>query len=294
MQTRAPVQSLAQHRGESGQIIPQIMPQVKSWKLTCLCYNQPGIMSPKHEIQLPVFEGPLDLLLHLIEKEELDITRIALAQVTDQYLAYVRDLEQQRTRELADFLVIAAKLLLIKSIALLPRAPEPRSEVEDVGNDLVEQLRIYKRFKQIAGVLNERQNEGLQSYIRIAPVPRPAPQLDLGNVTLDDLLATAIDVLFDKKGPSADEVVKPTATIEDQVARIDNELSRHHQLRFRDILQDAYDRIEIIVTLLAVLEMIKMGRIAVHQEELFGEIIIERQIHEEPALFEVAAASEVA
>jgi len=276
MQTRAPVQSLAQHRGESGQIIPQIMPQVKSWKLTCLCYNQPGIMSPKHEIQLPVFEGPLDLLLHLIEKEELDITRIALAQVTDQYLAYVRDLEQQRTRELADFLVIAAKLLLIKSIALLPRAPEPRSEVEDVGNDLVEQLRIYKRFKQIAGVLNERQNEGLQSYIRIAPVPRPAPQLDLGNVTLDDLLATAIDVLFDK------------------VARIDNELSRHHQLRFRDILQDAYDRIEIIVTLLAVLEMIKMGRIAVHQEELFGEIIIERQIHEEPALFEVAAASEVA
>ena len=200
-------------------------------------------MSRKHEILLPFFEGPLDLLLHLIEKEELDITKIALAQVTDQYLVYVRELEQQRTRELADFLVIAAKLLLIKSVALLPRAPEPRAEEEDVGDDLIEQLRVYKRFKQVSELLNERQKEGLQSYIRIAAVPRPTPQLDLGNITLDDLLTTVVEVLVTKEDPSADDVVKPSATIEDQIARIDDVLSRQPRLNFRDVLQNAADRV---------------------------------------------------
>ena len=250
-------------------------------------------MSPKHEILLPFFEGPLDLLLHLIEREELDITKIALAQVTDQYLTYVRNLEHQRTRELADFLVIAAKLLLIKSVALLPRAPEPRPEEEDVGDDLVEQLRIYRRFKQISELLNERQREGLQSYIRIAAVPRTTPQLDLGDITLDNLLTTVVEVLVEREAPSADEVVKPSATIEDQIARIDDVLSRQPRLNFRDVLQHAADRVEIIVTLLAVLEMMKTGQIVVRQERLFGDIIIERQILDEPVLLG-AATNDVA
>ena len=249
-------------------------------------------MSPKHEILLPFFEGPLDLLLHLIEREKLDITEIALAQVTDQYLGYVRELEQQRTRELADFLVIAAKLLLIKSVALLPHADDPDPEEEDVGDDLVEQLRIYKRFKQISELLNERQREGLQSYVRIADVPRPAPQLDLGDITLGDLLTTVVEVLAKREDPSADEVVKPSATIKDQIARIDYALSRQSRLNFRDVLQHATDRVEIIVTLLAVLEMMKMGRVVVRQERLFGEIIIERQIPGDPAIPVAAASAE--
>ena len=86
-----------------------------------------------YQIQLPVFEGPLDLLLHLVEREELDITTVALAQVTDQYLAYLTELERRQASELAEFLVVAAKLLLIKSRALLPRPPIPSPEEEDVG-----------------------------------------------------------------------------------------------------------------------------------------------------------------
>ena len=105
-------------------------------------------MFPNHyAVSLPVFSGPMDLLLHLIEREELDITRVALAQVTDQYLAYVRQLEQRQIADLAEFLIIAARLLLIKSEALLPRPPARQPEELDPAEELARQLREYKRFK---------------------------------------------------------------------------------------------------------------------------------------------------
>jgi len=286
------VRSPVPHQGKSPEIIPQITSRVKYWIVACLCYNYLQTMLPKHEIQLPVFRGPLDLLLRLIEKQELDITKVALAQVTDQYLAFVRNLDRQRVRELADFLAIAAKLLLIKSIALLPHTPEPRPEVEEIGDDLVEQLKVYRRFKGVARLLDERQRAKLQSYIRIAPVPRPAPQLDLANVTLNDLLAVATEALTETPDLSADGIIKPTATIEDQIARIDRELARRPRLGFRDVLRDATDRVEIIVTLLAVLEMVKTRHIILHQEELFGEIVIVRPLLEEPAHVENADTAE--
>ena len=107
-----------------------------------------------YRVNLPVFEGPLGLLLSLIEREELDITKVSLAQVTDQYLAYLEQIEQVRPEILADFLVVAAKLILIKSQALLPRPPVISPEGEaDVGDDLVEQLRMYKQFKAAAAQL---------------------------------------------------------------------------------------------------------------------------------------------
>ncbi|NLE44852.1 MAG: segregation/condensation protein A [Chloroflexi bacterium] len=243
---------------------------------------------------MPVFEGPLDLLLHLIEKEELDITRVALAQVTDQYLAYIAGLEGHPVRELADFLAVAAKLLLIKSAALLPRAPTPEPEPEDVGDELVEQLKIYKRFRQIADLLNERQQQGMRSYIRIATVPRPAPQLDLGDISMSDLLTVALEVLEGSPTSSADDVVKPTATIEEQITRIDGILSRRPRTTFRDVLLNTRDRVEIIVTLLAVLEMIKLDRIIVRQERLFGEIVIERQAHAAPPHADVTSTTAAA
>jgi len=255
-------------------------------------HNHSQTMSPKHEIQLPVFRGPLDLLLRLIEKQELDVTKVALAQVTDQYLAFVRSLGRQRVRELADFLAIGAKLLLIKSIALLPHTPEPRPEVEEIGDDLVEQLKVYRRFKGVAGFLDERQRARLQSYIRIAPVPRPAPQLDLANVMLSDLLAIATEALAETPDLSANGIIKPTATIEVQIARIDRQLTKRSRLRFREVLQDATDRVEIIVTLLAVLEMVKTRHIILRQEELFGEILIVRPLLDEPAHVENAGTAE--
>jgi segregation and condensation protein A len=241
-------------------------------------------MLPQYTVQLPVFEGPLDLLLHLIERDELDITTIALAQVTDQYLAHLEVLERREARELTSFLVVAAKLLLIKSLALLPRPPALSPEAEDVGDELVRQLQAYKRFKEIASLLEEQEKRGLHSYVRIAPAPRPEPQLDLGGVTLQDLLTVVQEALDAVPAPPAGEVITPiTVTIDGQIAHIEKRLARRRRVRFRDILSDATTRVEIIVTLLAVLEMIKQDRVQVQQEQMFGEILIERQVSVEPA-----------
>jgi len=235
-------------------------------------------MSPDYQIRLPVFEGPLDLLLHLIEQDELDITKVALAQMTDQYMAYLVDLEQREAKELTSFIVVATKLLLIKSLALLPRPPALPTEAEDVGDELVRQLQAYKRYKEIASLLQEREKEGLHAYVRIAPVPRPEPQLDLGGVTLNDLLTTVQEALNAIPAPPAGEVVAPvTVTVAQQIAQIEGHLARQRQLRFHDVLSRTTTRIEVIVTLLALLELIKQSRVLVRQEEMFGEIIIEHQ-----------------
>ena len=241
-------------------------------------------MSTQYQIQLPVFEGPLDLLLHLIEREELDITAVALAQVTDQYMAYLAELERRQAKELADFLVIAAKLLLIKSLALLPRPPALPPEAEDVGDELARQLQTYRRFKEIATLLHEREKQGLHGYVRIAPLPRLDPQLDLGDVTADDLLAAVQEALDARPAPLVGEVVGiVTVTIAEQIVQIEEHLTRQRRVRFRDVLSRATTRVEVIVTLLALLELIKQDRVRVSQERLFGAIIIERQASAETA-----------
>ncbi|MFN2167176.1 MAG: segregation and condensation protein A, partial [Anaerolineae bacterium] len=149
-----------------------------------------------YQVSLPVFEGPLDLLLHLIERQELDITQVSLARVTNQYLDHLARISERNPDNLADFIVVAAKLLLIKSRVLLPRPPAPpASEEEDVGEDLVRQLIEYKRFKEAAHWLQEVEAQGLRSYVRLAAAPRLDPVIDLGDVSLDDLLAAVREVL---------------------------------------------------------------------------------------------------
>ncbi len=235
-------------------------------------------MPQTYQIRLPVFEGPLDLLLQLIEREELDITTVALAQVTDQYLSYLARLERRQVKELADFLVVAAKLLLIKSLALLPRPSTLPPEAEEVGEELVRQLQIYKRYKEIAELLHERERQGLHAYVRIVPLPRLEPQLDLGDVTLDDLLSIVQETLAAMPAPSVGEVVAPiTVTIAEQIHHIKRQLAQRRQIHFRAILSKAATRVEIIVTLLALLELIKQDQVRVRQDRLFGEIVIEQQ-----------------
>jgi segregation and condensation protein A len=115
-----------------------------------------------YTVRTPVYEGPLDLLLDLIERAELDITSVSLATVTDQYLASIKALEQLNADEISAFLVIAAKLLQIKSEALLPRPPSRAPGEEDIGRALVDQLKLYKRYKEIGVWMNERQRAARQ------------------------------------------------------------------------------------------------------------------------------------
>ena len=230
-----------------------------------------------YQIQLPAFEGPLDLLLRLIEREELDVTTVALARVTDQYLERLADLEEREPRDLADFLVVAAKLVLIKSAALLPSPskPSPEEDPQDVGRDLVRRLQIYQRFKEIANLLHAREEGGFHTYIRLVPSPRRPPEPDLSDVTLQDLLSLAREAMELAPGPPVDEVVSPvTVTMEEQIERIERDLARMRHIAFRSLLSRAVTRLEIVVTLLAVLELIKQDRVSVRQDTLFGEIVI--------------------
>ena len=232
---------------------------------------------PSYQVALPVFEGPLDLLLHLIEREELDITQVSLAQITNQYLEYLGHLSERDPDNLADFLVVAAKLLLIKSRVLLPQPPASlRAEDEDVGQDLVQQLIEYKRFKEAARWLKDLDEQGKRTYIRLAGVPTLDRVIDLGEVTLEDLLAAVRDVLAIKPPePSVDGTVAPvTISIADQMDLIERRTRHGRSVSFRRLLERASTRMEVIVTLLALLEMVKQLRVAMRQDGQFGDIEI--------------------
>ena len=244
-----------------------------------------------YQVKLPIFQGPLDLLLHLIQREELDITTVSLAQVTDQYLEYISLLEALTAEILADFLVVAAKLLLIKSEMLLPRPPGAlgeEEEEEDVGDELARQLIEYKRFKEAALGLRQREETGLRAYVRVAPPPkleRPFGRkrsdaqdrpLDLEDVSLADLVE-AVQHALDVRPtlPSVSEVVAPfTVTVAEKMVLIEKALDRQRRVSFNRLLDQATSRVEIIVTLMAVLELVKLKGIVVQQERLFGEIVI--------------------
>ncbi|SRR5258706_3684021 len=232
-----------------------------------------------YSVNTPVYEGPLDLLLQLIERAELDITSIALATVTDQYLTYIRALQQNaRADEISAFLVIAAKLIQIKSEALLPRPPVREAGEEDPGQALARQLRIYKRFKEIANALEERESRGLRTYLRLAPPPKVEGRLDLSDITLADLLEAAEGVFMNKKEKQAlgSVISAPKVTIREKIAYIAEALGRDRNSNFKLLVGSATSRLEIVVTFLALLELVKRYRVAAHQEELFGEIEIER------------------
>lgn len=231
-----------------------------------------------YRVQLPVFEGPLDLLLHLIERAELDITRISLARVTDQYIEYMTALEELQVEDLSDFLVVAARLVLIKSQALLPRPPVTRPhEDESAGDDLVQQLRLYKQFKEAAKHLDERQKEGQRSYVRLAPQPYIKTGIEhLDPVSLETLLSTAQRVMKRlSSAPAGEELVTPfSLTVRDQINLISQTLAKHSRINFTDLLSSAYSRPEVAVTFMALLELIKQELIEARQDQMFGEIMI--------------------
>ncbi len=237
------------------------------------------------QIKLPEFEGPLDLLLYLIEREELDITKVSLTLVTGTYLEYIHILDKLQVDQIADFLVIAAKLLLLKSQALLPRPPSIVVDgEEDVGDDLIKQLLLYKQYKAVAQSLGDREAAGLHTFVRLAPPPKIEAKLDLTGISIDDLLLAvraALDV--EKPAPAVGTVVKPfTLTIKNQMGLIERTLQHRPQISFKRMLADAQDRLEIIVTFLAVLELLRRRKIQVLQDQLFGDIVIEPSINTAP------------
>jgi segregation and condensation protein A len=231
-----------------------------------------------YTVRTTVYEGPLDLLLDLIERAELDITSVSLAAVTEQYLAYINGLEQINADEISAFLVIAAKLLQIKSEALLPRPPARPAGEEDVGRSLVDQLRLYKRFKEIGVWMNARQQANLRTYLRVAPPPKVEPKLDLSNVTLERLVGAATEAFANErnKQPLGMIIAAPRVTIREKIDLIAGVMKDVERSTFRALLDPGASRLEIVVTFLAMLELVKRYRIEAHQEDLFSDIEINR------------------
>jgi segregation and condensation protein A len=233
-----------------------------------------------YRITTEVYEGPLDLLLELIERAELDITRLALAQVTDQYLAYMRALQERNAAEVSAFLVIAARLVQIKSAALLPRPSIERKEdeEEDPGEALARQLILYKRFKELAAVLAERDAQGLRTYLRVSAPPHLEPRVDLAGITLQDLVQLAREVLASNADlPALSQVVSaPRITIREKIRAILEIMRNNEGLTFQRLLSENYSRLEIVVTFLAMLELVKRHIVAAQQPGLFAEIELAR------------------
>ncbi len=229
-------------------------------------------------VRLPLFEGPLDLLLHLIQKNELDITAISLALVADQFVEHLQTIGQVQADLIADFLVVAAKLLLIKSRLLLPRPPVVDDEEDDDPAELLaRRLREYKKFKQAAGFLRELESSGRHGYVRVAPPPVLETRIDWEAISLDDLLAALLRVLEsdDELQPVGVVVTQRKITVREKIEWIEQLLAQARQVSFQRVVGKAGGRIDIVVSLWAVLEMIKRGRLRAYQSELFGEIMLE-------------------
>jgi segregation and condensation protein A len=235
-----------------------------------------------YTFQLPAFEGPLDLLLKLIEREELDITEIALAQVADQYLTHVRAIGAPDPSALSSFLVMAARLLLIKSRALLPRPPtraEAGEPVDDAA-ELARQLREYQRYKQAAALLRAWEESGRRSYLRAAPPVAPPPPTDLKlDVTLHEMIAAVqrrMQLRLPLDEPRLPLPAPKVITVAEMAGRIRDRLQAQAWISFEDLLSLAVRRVEVVVALWSVLELLKRRAIVVEQDRLFGAIMIGR------------------
>ena len=229
--------------------------------------------STAFQLQLPVFEGPLDLLLYLIEREELDITAVSLVQVTDQYLSHLRSGEQVDATALAEFIATGTRLLLLKSRALLPQPPSDDEDVEELGEDLVQRLREYRRFKEAAGMLQDIEAEGRRTYPREAPPPELPLPTGLDGITLD-LLAEIVREVLERQPDEAPELVveREEVTVEEKVAELTRALQRQSRVSFRSFISSCRSRLEVIVAFIAVLELIKALRLEAAQDAPFGDI----------------------
>lgn len=231
-------------------------------------------------LQLPTFEGPLDLLLHLLDQRELEITEVSLLAVTEQYLSFLHDAEHLNIDALSEFISVGARLLLLKSRALLPRDADeapPSMDDEDDPATLVRALQEYRRFKQVAGHLQELEAEHRTGYRRSAPPPELPLPPGLEGVTLNTLVDLVRQVLS-RVPPERPARAIPRARVRlaDRIAALRERLDRDGRTSFLALLGDAPTRISVIVEFLAVLELIKVRYLAAVQSEAFGDIDIVR------------------
>ncbi len=244
---------------------------------------------PVYKIRLEAFEGPLDLLLHLIREHEIDIYDIPIAQITEQYLEYLGFMESLDLALAGEFMEMAATLIRIKVQMLLPAQTEEGDEEEDPREQLVRKLVEYKKFKEAARSLSEHE-EDRRRYFQRGVDPRdyrdPDDSVDteelLRDVTLFDLVDCLRDVLS-RIPPRIEShaVDLDVTTVEEQIERIRTVLASSGQVVFGSLFEGSSSRAEVVTTFMALLELIRLGAVRATQESIFGQILLELKSEEE-------------
>ncbi|MBA2434504.1 MAG: segregation/condensation protein A [Verrucomicrobiota bacterium] len=236
-------------------------------------------METEYKVRLEIFEGPLDLLLYLIKRDELEIFDISLERITQQYLVYLQAFKELNIDVAGEFVVMAANLIYLKSRSLLPvdqQPPEEDVEEDDPRWDLIRQLIEYKKFKEAAGELQIRELEQERIFARIGDgsVPQVAP-LHLGEVGIFQLINAFQNVLkrLDSK-EDLREMFGENFTVSDKIERILQCMAGGKPIRFSDLFARMASRVEIVVTFLALLELIRLKQVRAIQADPFQEIEI--------------------
>ena len=240
-------------------------------------------------VKLNVFEGPLDLLLHLIEKNKIDIYDIPIVEITDQYMEYIRAMEREDLGVMSEFMVMAATLLDIKCKMLLPKEKNEEGEEEDPRAELVEKLLEYKMYKFMSYELKDRMDDAAGVFYKSPTMPPEVlkykepvdPQKLLEGLTLERLSAiyksiirrqeNKIDPIRSKFG----RIEKEEVSLSEKILQIRDFAGSHKNFSFRELLEKQCSKVQVIVTFLSILELIKMGHVHVEQDGLFGDIRVD-------------------
>ena len=239
-------------------------------------------------VKLQVFEGPLDLLLHLIDKNKIDIYDIPIVEITNQYMDYIKAMEREDLNVMSEFLVMAATLLDIKCKMLLPKEVTEDGEEEDPRQELVEQLLQYKMYKYMSYELRDRELEGEQTMYKDPTIPEEVMNyvepVDLDELLGDLTLATLNRVFQDVMKRQADKIdpvrskfgklEKEEVTVEEKLETVTDYAREHKHFSFRMLLGSQKSKMQTVVTFLAVLQLIKEGILIVQQEHAFDDITI--------------------
>jgi segregation and condensation protein A len=230
-----------------------------------------------YQVKLEKFEGPLNLLLELIEKEKMDVTELSLARVADQYLEYIRSDSNIHLENLAEFLSVASKLILIKSRALLPMLKFTEEEEEEI-QDLAKQLEEFKKFKDAAAKISELANLGKICYSRsgflgIGPVFYPPENINAYDLKNSFLKVVSEIPVIEKL---QEEIISEVLTLEEKISELEIKIRKKVETSFSELVSKAESKVEVIVSFLAMLEMVKQRIIQVEQKDLFKEIMLKQ------------------
>ena len=244
-------------------------------------------------VKLQVFEGPLDLLLYLLDKNKVTIYDIPIVEITNQYMEYVEEMKRRDLDILSEFLVMAATLVDIKCRMLLPSQKTEGEEVEeDPRNELVQQLLEYKMYKCMAYELKDRQIDACRVMFKAPTIPEEVlayeEPINMEELVADVTLAKLNEIYknimkkqVDKIDPIRSKygkIQKEEVSLEEKMSYMENYAMQHKHFSFRGLLEAQSSKVEIIVTFLAILELMKVGKISISQENLFDDIQIESNI----------------